>query len=56
MDGTAQLNMYELKPLPTEPTAEEYVTRAEFKQTLDALLSKLTPPPSTEPSSVSKQF
>ena len=56
MDGTAQLNMYELKPLPTEPTAEEYVTRAEFKQTLDALLSKLAPPPSTEPSSVSKQF
>lgn len=56
MDGTAQLNMYELKPLPTEPTAEEYVTRAEFKQTLDALLAKLTPPPSTETSSVAKQF
>ncbi len=56
VDGTAQLNMYELKPIPAEPTAEEYVTRTEFKQTLDALISKLSPQPSTEPSSVTKQF
>lgn len=57
MDGTAQLNMYELKPLPAEPTADEYVTRTEFQQTLEALIAKLTPPtPSQEPSSVTKQF
>lgn len=58
MDGTAQLNMYELKPIPAEPTTAEYVTRAEFQQTLDALIAKLTPqnPPTTEPSSIAKQF
>ena len=56
MDGTAQLNMYELKPLPAEPTADEYITRTEFQQTLDALLAKLTPPSTTESSSVTKQF
>jgi hypothetical protein len=48
--------MYELKPIPAEPTAEEYVTRTEFQQTLDALLAKITPPSTTEPSSVTKQF
>jgi hypothetical protein len=31
MDGTAVLNMYELKPLPAEPTPGEYVTRTEFE-------------------------
>lgn len=57
MDGTAQLNMYELKPLPAEPTAEEYVTRTEFQQTLEALMAKLTPPSQSEPTpSVTKQF
>lgn len=34
MDGTASLNMYELTPLPTEPTTNDFVTRAEFEQTL----------------------
>lgn len=56
MDGTAQLNMYELKPLPVEPTADEYVTRAEFQKALEALVAKITPPPVTETPTVSKQF
>lgn len=43
MDGTAVLNMYELKPLPAEPTPGEYVTRTEFEQTLAQLVQKLTP-------------
>lgn len=33
MDGTATLNMYELKPMPVVPTAD-YVTRAEFESAL----------------------
>lgn len=33
MDGTATLNMYELKPMPVEPTAD-YITRAEFESAL----------------------
>ena len=43
MDGVAQLNMYELKPIPADPTPEEYVTRTEFSQTLEALMQKLSP-------------
>lgn len=33
MDGTATLNMYELKPVPVVPTAD-YITRAEFESAL----------------------
>ena len=33
MDGTATLNMYELKPMPVAPTAD-YITRAEFESAL----------------------
>ena len=33
MDGTATLNMYELKPMPVVPTAD-YITRAEFESAL----------------------
>ena len=47
MDGTATLNMYELKPIPAEPTAEDYVTRTEFEQTInnftELLKQHLTP-------------
>jgi len=42
MDGTASLNMYELKPIPTEPTAGDFVTRAEFEQTLAKLTELFT--------------
>lgn len=34
LDGIAQLNMYELKPLPTEPVSGEFVTRQEFEQAM----------------------
>ena len=33
MDGTATLNMYELKPMPVAPTTD-YITRAEFESAL----------------------
>lgn len=31
MDGTASLNMYELKPIPAEPAVGDYITRSEFE-------------------------
>lgn len=34
LDGIAQLNMYELKPIPTEPATGEFVTRQEFEQAM----------------------
>ena len=34
LDGTAALNMYELKPIPSEPITTDFVTRAEFDQAL----------------------
>ena len=39
MDGTALLNVYELKELPIEPeiTPNEYITRAEFEAVINAL-------------------
>ena len=46
MDGTASLNMYELKPLPTEST-NDFITRAEFESTL-AKLTELLPKPSSD--------
>lgn len=48
MDGVSQLNMYELKPIPTDPTPEEYVTRTEFNSTLEALLQRLQQPKEEE--------
>lgn len=54
MDGVAMLNMYELKPLPTEPVAEEFVTRQEFDQALQRIAQLLeqnnVPPTNKEPS------
>ena len=44
MDGVAQLNMYELKPIPADLTPEEYITRTEFNSTLEALIQKLQQP------------
>lgn len=44
MDGTASLNMYELKPIPQNaPAEEEYVTRTEFEQALLRLQDNLKP-------------
>lgn len=36
MDGTASLNMYELKPMPKE-TVNDYITRAEFEEAIRQL-------------------
>ena len=33
MDGTASLNMYELKPVPKE-RVNDYITRAEFEEAI----------------------
>ncbi len=43
MDGTASLNMYELKPIPAEPTVGDYITRSEFEQALNHINDLLTP-------------
>lgn len=40
MDGTASLNMYELKPIPADPVEGDFITRAEFDQAL-ARISEL---------------
>ena len=40
MNGIAQLNMYELKPLPSEVPVGDFVTRQEFDQAL-ARISEL---------------
>lgn len=39
VDGTASLNMYEIKEIPATPTVSStnYVTREEFNQTMTAL-------------------
>ena len=38
VDGTAALNMYELKEIPTStPNNNDYITREEFTQTMSAL-------------------
>ena len=42
-EGIAILNMYEFKPIPTDPTPGEYITRAEFESTLNQLIQKMTP-------------
>ena len=44
MDGTALLNMYELKTMPIEPTNANYVTREEFENTIKNLLAQISQP------------
>lgn len=57
MDGTASLNMYELRPIPAEPTVTDYVTRDEFNKTVaqltDSFQHLITSP---NPSDAAKQF
>ena len=36
-DGTAIINMYELKDIPAETPAEQFVTKNELQQTIDEL-------------------
>ena len=42
IDGTASLNMYEIKEIPAAPSTTAYVTRDEFNQTIAALKQVLT--------------
>ena len=46
MDGTATINMYELKPIPTqtqESIPSNYVTREEFEKALEQIKIALSP-------------
>lgn len=45
MDGTALLNVYELKEIPIEPefTPSEYITREEFEAVINQLRQASTP-------------
>lgn len=43
MDGTATVNMYELTPIPAPPTPQEYVTKDEFQQAIQALTAQISP-------------
>lgn len=43
LDGSAQLNMYELKPIPVEPEPSDFITRTEFNQAIESLIQKLMP-------------
>ena len=54
MDGTATLNVYELKELPVAQTpSSDFVTRSEFEQVVAQLKAALTPastaPPQAKP-------
>jgi hypothetical protein len=53
MDGTATLNLYELKSIPLEPSTQSmtnYITREEFEQVITQLKQMLAPvQPITEP-------
>ena len=50
-DGTAQLNLYEMKMIPMEQIGAEkdYVTRSEFESALASLKAILTQEPPQEP-------
>lgn len=42
IDGTASLNMYEIKEIPTTPNNNDFVTREEFNSALLALKQALS--------------
>lgn len=52
MDGTATLNMYELKEIPVQntQTTDKFVTREEFEAALAKLQKDLTPQPQAQES------
>lgn len=54
MNGIAQLNMYELKPLPSEVPIGDFVTRQEFDQAL-ARISELLAINKNQPSNHQEQ-
>ena len=59
MDGTATLNMYELKALPMEPpapTMDNFITREEFEKVIAQLKMMLAPvQPTPEPAQPKRQ-
>ena len=59
MDGVALLNMYELKPLPTDPVEGDFITRTEFDQALarisELLATKVTKAAAIQPSESTPQ-
>ena len=57
LNGIAQLNMYELKPIPSDVTTGDYVTRQEFEQALARISELLTKTqPSNNQEQPSKEF
>lgn len=58
MDGTASLNMYELKEIPIEMPKADYITREEFNSVILRLQESLsTPAQSTqEPAAAPTEF
>lgn len=57
LDGTAQLNMYELKPIEPQLTTD-YVTRQEFEQTIAKILNaqQASVPVQEDPKQVAAKF
>ena len=47
--GIAQLNMYELKPLPTDPISGDFVTRQEFESAMAKIAELLSQKQATVP-------
>lgn len=57
IDGTASLNMYEIKEIPTAPSSNEYVTRDEFNAALQALTNLVEKSPDqTQSQTSNKEF
>ena len=66
MDGTASLNMYELKEIPSAQP-QDFITRQEFEKTIQRIECYLAPPPAqpaaapeqkepVSPQAMAKQF
>jgi hypothetical protein len=57
MDGTAILNMYELREMPVpQNTVGDFITRREFEEALMAIRNSLQQIPTTSPSEESLKF
>lgn len=52
LDGTAAINMYEMKDMPPEEpmlNTQNFITREEFQQVIEQLKMTLQPPPVVKP-------
>ena len=49
MDGTAQLNVYELKEIPQDISSTQYITREEFEAVIAQLRGQVAPAESPVP-------